>query len=183
MDFQKVLPLIIKEFEKKGIRYALIGGFAMGALGIVRSTMDLDFLVDAQDLPKVDSIMKKYSYDCVYKTKNVSQYVSGAKIFGEVDFLHAFRQISLSMFKRAKKMPVLEHGVSLNVLAPEDIIGLKLQAYVNDETKREQQWADITSIAKHFGRKLDWQFIGEHFRLFDLINEFKELKDKYGKAK
>ena len=60
MDFEKVLPLIIGEFTREKVRYGLMGGFSIGAMGIMRSTMDLDFLVDARDLPKVEKIMKKY---------------------------------------------------------------------------------------------------------------------------
>ena len=44
MDFEIVLKKLIKEFEKNDIRYALIGGFAVGLLGSGRSTMDLDFM-------------------------------------------------------------------------------------------------------------------------------------------
>jgi len=45
MDFEKVLPLIISEFSREKVRYGLMGGFSMGAMGIMRSTMDLDFLL------------------------------------------------------------------------------------------------------------------------------------------
>ena len=59
MDFKAVLSLIIKRFSKEQVRYALMGGFALGALGVPRATIDLDFLVYRGDLPKIDSIMKK----------------------------------------------------------------------------------------------------------------------------
>ena len=59
MDFKAVLSLIIKRFSKEQVRYALMGGFALGALGVPRATIDLDFLVYRDDLPKIDSIMKK----------------------------------------------------------------------------------------------------------------------------
>ena len=182
MDFEKVLPLIIEEFKKENVRYALMGGFSLGALGIMRSTMDLDFLVDAKDLPKIDKIMKKYDYKCVYKTENVSQYVSGAKIFGEIDFLHAFRKISLSMFKRAREITVLEGKCRLKVLIPEDIIGLKLQASVNDPSRENREYADIESLMFRFGKKLDWELLGGHFILFEKEDKFNELRKKYGKA-
>lgn len=41
MDFIKVLNLILKSFTEEDIQYALIGGFAMGAWGIMRSTVEL----------------------------------------------------------------------------------------------------------------------------------------------
>ena len=69
----------------------------MGAWGIMRSTVDLDFLVSSADLDKIEKIMTGYMYKKVYKTENVSQYISDLKPFGQIDFLHAFRTISLSI--------------------------------------------------------------------------------------
>ena len=85
MDFEKVLKLIIGEFEKESINYGLIGGFALGIWGITRATADLDFLIDVKDLERIDKIMQNLSFDCVHKTKDVSQYVASIKQFGEID--------------------------------------------------------------------------------------------------
>jgi hypothetical protein len=73
MDFKTVLELILKIFEKEHINYALIGGFALGALGLPRATVDLDFLIHRDDLSKVDKIMKENGYSCKYKSEDVSQ--------------------------------------------------------------------------------------------------------------
>lgn len=183
MNFEKILPLIIGEFEKEKVRYALMGGFSMGAMGIMRSTMDLDFLVDARDLPKVEKVMKKYDYKCIYKTENVSQYVGSIKIFGEIDFLHAFKKISLSMFSRARELKVLEGKMRIKVLSPEDVIGLKLQAFINEPERENRELADIESIMNYFKNKLDWNLIREYFGLFEKKEKFKELKEKYGNVK
>jgi len=51
----------------------------------------------------VDTIMTEMGYECRYRTENVSQYISPLKVFGEVDFLHAFREASLKMLGRAEK--------------------------------------------------------------------------------
>jgi hypothetical protein len=45
VDFERVLKALLAEFERHRIRYATIGGFAMGVLGVPRATADLDFLV------------------------------------------------------------------------------------------------------------------------------------------
>lgn len=182
MDFAKITPLITKEFEKEKVEYALIGGFAMGAIGLVRATADLDFMVNARDLPRVEAIMKKYGYRAVYKTKNVSQYASDIKIFGEIDFLHAFRPVSLAMLKRAKEMPVLDGKHMLKVLKPEDIIGLKIQALVNNPERASREYSDIKSIMEYYRVRLDWNLLEEYFSLFKKGKEFKALKEKYGKA-
>jgi hypothetical protein len=182
VDFEKVLTILTKEFSEAKIRYALIGGFAMGALGIVRSTMDLDFLIDVNDLPTVDVILKKHDYICVFKSENVSQYVSRINTMGEIDFLHAFRKPSLSMLDRAKDLPVLDRTLNIRVANPEDIIGLKLQALVNDASRKNREYADIEAIASHYRETLDWDLIKDYFSLFGQEVLFRVLKEKHGSA-
>ena len=183
MDFEKVLPLIIKEFEKNNVRYALIGGFALGLLGVSRATVDIDFLVERDDIDKVENILQKFGYKCVYKTENVSQFVSGLKPFGEIDFLHAFREISKKMLKRAKTVKVFEGKIKLKVLLPEDIIGLKVQAIENDPSRYEKEMWDIKAIMERWKRKINWEIVKEYFLLFSREKEFLELKKRYGKGK
>lgn len=180
MKFEKVLQLIISEFGKADVRYALMGGFAMGLLGVMRATTDLDFLVADKDILKIEKVMDKYGYKCVYKTKNVSQYVSDMEFFGEIDFLHAFRERSLSMLKRAKEVPVFRDAVKIKVLNAEDIIGLKTQAMVNDESRRIREYADIEDIIRCYKGKLDWELIKEYFYLFNMKSAYRELKEKHG---
>ena len=58
MDFKLVLEKLLTGFEKQKVRYALMGGFAMGLWGSGRTTVDLDFLVCRDDMEKVDNMMK-----------------------------------------------------------------------------------------------------------------------------
>lgn len=179
MDFKTVLELILKGFNKENVRYGLIGGFALGVLGVPRSTVDLDFLIHRDDLDKVDKIMKGNGYKCVYKSENVSQYVSDAKVFGEVDFLHAFRRASSGMLDRVKELEVFAGSMKLRVLRPEDIIGLKVQAAVNDQTKANKEYADIEALMDYYRMDLNWQLIEDYFSTFSLEEKFIKLKNKY----
>ena len=183
MDFNIVLGLMLEGFQKGGIRYGLIGGFALGALGLPRSTVDLDFLVHRDDLNKINKIMKSNGYECVYQSENVSQYVSSVKIFGEVDFLHAFREISIGMLERAKELDVFEGKLKIRVLLPEDIIGLKLQAAENDSTRITQEYLDIESLMGYYGNNLNWETIEDYFSIFDQKEKFFELRSRYQNAK
>lgn len=182
MDFKTVIKLLLENFQKENVRYAVIGGFALGCLGISRSTVDLDFLVHKDDLPKIDKIMKENGYECKYKTENVSQYISPLKIFGEVDFLHAFREISLKMLSEAIEMPVFNGKFKIKVLKPEHLIGLKIQAMINDKERANRELVDIEEIMRHYRGKLDWELIGDYFTLFKLKDKFEELRKKYGKV-
>jgi len=183
MDFQTVLELILKNFEKEHINYALIGGFALGALGLPRATVDLDFLVHRDDLSKVDRIMKENGYECKYKSEDVSQYISPLKIFGEVDFLHAFRKISCRMLGNALEKDIFGGKLKIRILRPEDIIGLKIQAIANDKERTTRELADIEALMDYYRGNLDWELIEEYFSLFEQKEKFKELKNKYGETK
>ena len=127
--------------------------------------------------------MKKYYYECVYKTKNVSQFVSYFKPFGEIDLLHAFRDISLSMLARSKEVSVFEGKSKVKVLIPEDIIGLKLQALNNNPARKNKELLDVEEIVAYFKKKLNWDLIKEYFLLFKMEKEYKNFKKKYGYSK
>lgn len=181
MDIKKVLGFLLGELEKEDVRYALIGGFALGLLGVPRATVDIDFLVLREDIAKIDKIMKAHNYKCVNKTENVSQYISPLKIFGEVDFLHAFRKISVGMLKRAFEERI-DEKLKIKILRPEDIIGLKLQALANDESRAGREYADIESLLEHYNVKLEWDDIEEYFSIFGLNKKFKEYKKRFCRA-
>jgi predicted nucleotidyltransferase len=55
---------ILKEFQKEKVEYVLVGGIAVNLLGSMRSTADLDILVEMSDdnLKKIVKIMKKNGY-------------------------------------------------------------------------------------------------------------------------
>jgi len=183
VNFRKVLKIIIKEFERNDIKYALIGGFALGALGIPRTTLDLDFLVDLNDINTVKDIMQRLGYTCVYQSRDVSQFVSDLKIFGEIDFIHAFRNYSQNALKRAIEVTVFKGKLKIKVLNPEDIIGFKLQAIANDKSRHNRDFADIDAIVEKYNTNLDWDLLKQYFSLFKMEKEFKKYKKKYAKIK
>ncbi|MDD5132619.1 MAG: nucleotidyl transferase AbiEii/AbiGii toxin family protein [bacterium] len=179
MDFEKVLGIIIKRFDEEKVRYGLIGGFAIGALGISRSTVDLDFLVNKDDLKKIEQVLKAVGYESVFKSENVAQYISPVKIMGEVDFLLAFRGPSLRMLEKTINIDIFDGKYKIKVVRPEDIIGLKLQALVNDPERQEREYADIEAVMKQYTKQLDWMIIEEYFETFNKQDKYSELKRKY----
>ncbi len=174
MDFKSVIKKLIARFDAKNVSYGLMGGFALGLWGVSRSTADLDFLVDRNDMGSVDSIMKDLGYQCRFTSDNVSQYVSGIRIFGEVDYLHAFREASREMLERAVIKDVFGGDTKIRVLRPEDLIGLKMQAIKNDAARKESDLADIKALIAALGDKLDRPLIikyAEILQASDILTE------------
>lgn len=150
----------------------------MGALGVPRSTIDLDFLIGSETLHKVEAIMLALGYKKVFSSENASQYISPSPELGEVYFLHAFRPISLKMLADAEALPVFGKEDMVKVLKAEDIIALKLQSINNNPDRLAKDNSDIEELMK--SRPLNWEILKSYFELFDMGPRFLELRSKYG---
>ncbi|MGQ9921206.1 MAG: nucleotidyltransferase family protein [Desulfobacca sp.] len=179
MDFQLVLKRLLAAFALQKIRYALIGGVALGLWGVPRATVDLDFLIEMDDLPQVHAILSDLGYSCHYQSQNVSQYTSDLQLWGQIDILHACRQASRGMLERAVVMRIIQETVAIRVVRVEDLIGLKVQALVNDPSRSAMDQADIEALLEAHSRQLDWSLLQGYFDLFQQQTLYEALKDKY----
>jgi hypothetical protein len=176
MNFRTTLQQLVRAFGDEGIGYALIGGYAVGLWGVARGTVDIDFLVSRDDLPRLDRIMIHCGFSLLYRSDNVSQFHSPG---GGVDFLHAFRHHSVAMLGRAAERSLFEGEIVVRVLRPDDLIGLKIQAIANDPQRTALDRYDIEELLRLHGATLDWQLVEEYFDLFGMHDLFAELKSKY----
>ncbi len=175
MDFKLVIEKLLTAFKEHNVHCALMGGFALGLWGVGRTTVDLDFLVNRDDMKTVDMIMKEFGYECRYRSENVSQYISPLKIFGEVDFLHAFRKASLEMIENAEEKKVFNDSLKLKVVRPEDIIGLKLQAIKNNPSRQQKEIEDIESLLAIYKNKMDLSLIEQYVSILEMEDLYKKI--------
>ncbi len=182
MDVESLLEGLLSGMEARHIRYAAIGGFALGVLGVPRMTMDLDFLVHRDDVPALHALFTSIGYHREAQTDNVSQYVHPTAAGGSIDILHAFRAFSVAMLQRAQPHPLIEGRSTIRVVSPEDLIGLKVQAMANNPLRVAQERADIESLARCYNARLDWIRIREFSTLFDMDAEAKRLQEQFGHA-
>jgi predicted nucleotidyltransferase len=182
MNFKVTLKNLLGRFSEAGVEVALSGGLALSTMGVFRFTKDIDFLVLEEWVEIVDRIMVELGYEKQgFSTEEIVSYTSPLKVFGQVDFLVARRKYSKAMLKRAREMSVLDGAVTVKALLPEDLIGLKLQAIVNDPINRYGVDApDIQRLLKLRGGSMDMNLVREYFRLFekeDLLDEWLEGLD------
>ena len=176
MNFRATLQQLVSSFVEAEIGYALIGGYAVGLWGVARGTVDIDFLVVRDDLPRLDPIMRQCGFTLVHRSENVSQFSSPA---GGIDFLHAFRRHTRTMLARAVERSIFAGEILVRVLRPDDLIGMKIQAMANDPDRTPLDRYDIEELMRLHGSTLDWLLVEEYFDLFEMPNLFAELKTKY----
>jgi len=165
-DLRKTLVTASDCLKAKSIEHALIGGFALSAYGINRATADVDFLAHGGKKDVIILSLEKIGFKLVNKTEDVLQFQG----IGNLDIILANRPLSQKMLTLAKKsdrLPIL-------VLAPEDIIGLKIQAYKNDPSRELQDKADIQALISQYP-KMDWKRIKDYAILFDEWNALRLL--------
>ncbi len=62
MDITEEFKLALAAVRRAGVEYALCGGFALAAYGIVRATEDIDLLVRDADLPGLSEALAQLGY-------------------------------------------------------------------------------------------------------------------------
>ena len=181
MNFELVFKQVIQSFEEEKLQYGLIGGFALGVMGILRSTIDIDLLLLIDDLEKADKILEKALYKRIYRSENISQYSSDIKELGHIDIIHSFRQLSKEMLSRTVKFTIFD-TYHVSVLMPEDIIGLKVQAISNDPSRQAIDIEDMRLLLDFKKRKqqsVDWGLLSDYFSLFDKQELFNKLRREF----
>lgn len=110
---------------------ALIGGVALAAHEVVRATREVDFLVDAAESDYIHEALSELGYRCVYLSGDAANDVRNDE---GLELLYARRPRSRRLLSES-----LERDTALGrirVINAEGLIGLKLQALVNNLSRR-----------------------------------------------
>jgi hypothetical protein len=169
IDLRKTLVEASEALKKAGVQHALIGGFAMATYGHHRTTIDVDFLADGNKHELIKEVLLKQGFKVTHESSEVLQF-SGP---GLLDILLANRPLSLEMLKQA----IQNSNLGIYVVRPEDIIGLKIQAYKNDPTRELQDKADIQKLL--ILPQIDLTLVKKYADLFDewaTIEKLREVK-------
>ncbi len=169
MSLRKTLQAAHQALLGANIDHALIGGLALATLGINRATGDVDLLIAGEHREE----LKKTLVAAGFILKTESPEVLHFEGIGLLDILLANRPLSKKMIEGAKHFAT----VGMKCLGAEDIIGLKIQAYVNDAKREYQDKADIRSLIEK-QPDLDWKKIKMYADLFDQWDEVQNIRDK-----
>jgi len=150
---------ILREFQKKKVKYILAGGIAFNLLGGNRNTLDMDILVEMTDknLRKVAAILKKAGYrvklpvdPIMLSDKNTREdwiknkhmkafnFYKGEWTYEEVDIIIDSPVNFNDAYKKAIRKKI--NGVGLSIISPKDFIKMK------KASGREQDLKDIKEL-------------------------------------
>lgn len=156
-SLRDTLKLAHRALSDAGIDHALIGGLSLGGYGVHRATMDVDLLIHGTEKEAARLALADHGFNRIAETEE-SVHFGGV---GNLDLLLANREPSQAMLKRAGTPTVS----GIKCLRPEDIIGLKIQAYVNDRKREHQDKADIEAVIEKC-QDLNWDTIKHYADIF-----------------
>ena len=166
-SLSETLKLAKSALDSVGISYALIGGLALGGRGVHRATMDVDLLVDGQKKEAARSALEKVGFRLNAETSEVMHFTG----VGDLDLLFANRDPTRNMLNKAETLPMLQ----IKCVSAEDLIGLKIQAYINNPKRALQDKADIVALIEK-NPQLDWQLVKQYADIFDEWATIQELR-------
>ncbi len=176
MDFDLVFKNILESFQKEKINFAIIGGFALQAVGMTsRVTQDIDMLVLINDKDKVKRIMLSQGFELRHESKDVMNFFGIVPILGRVDFIIAHRQYARDMLEKTFEKEILNGKFKIKVITIEDQIGFKVQSSTNDQERYERDMIDIKWLLKSNYPNLNIDLIREYFRIFNRESELDKI--------
>ena len=157
---------ILKVFRRLDIPFALVGGYAVAAWGVVRATRDIDFLAAVSSDRTIELVRElgKAGYKADYRIGDEIDPVQGvirleptATADTEpVEIILGIRKMPAGIFKRARRIPFL--GLEVPVTSPEDLIVLKCLAAGPVDLE------DARTIFKIMNKKMDMEYLKSEFK-------------------
>lgn len=169
VDLRQTLDLAHQALNEAGVEHALIGGLALAEHGVHRATVDVDLLIDGTKILQTKSALLDKGFKLEWENDDELMF-SGP---GFLDILVANRLLSQKMLKTSRQSQ--SHAIA--VVEPEDIIGLKIQAYKNDPLRELQHKADIQAIARE-NPDIEIKRIQDYAELFNEWDTVKALLPK-----
>jgi len=159
MSLREFLRDTHRILDSARIPHALIGGFAMAALGVPRATNDVDYLVHGDFRQATKATFRQEGFSVFHSSAETLQLTGQHPL----DILFANRPLSRAMLSRAERGP---RFLGIPHLDAADIVGLKIQAYKNDPRRELPELADILKLAESV-RFLDRDRVLSYADLFE----------------
>ncbi|MFL6261658.1 MAG: hypothetical protein ACJ76Y_18330 [Thermoanaerobaculia bacterium] len=173
MNFESVLGVVSGFLEEKGINFAVIGGVAIVAYGLPRTTLDLDLIVESSVQDDLIRFLEARGYQTLHRSSGFSNHQHPNPIWGNLDFVYVGAETSREIFAacRTVKGP---GGHPIRVPKPEHMAALKVNAMKNDPARTFQDMADVRFLLTLPG--VDRGQVRDYFERQGMRDRFDELE-------
>lgn len=163
-EIRAALDPVADAFEALGVIYRVGGSVASSALGVARSTLDIDLVADLRVVhvvPLVDRLQADYYVDGdmirdAIRRRSSFNIIHLATMMKVDVFVLGARPFDRAAFARVISEPLGDDRErSFPLTTPEDIVIHKLDWYRLGGGVSQRQWADVLGVLKLQGDALD----------------------------
>ena len=147
MYFTQDMRELIENFEKYGVQYVLVGGYAVNFHGYVRATQDIDFLVmpSKENARKLMKALSDFGFGSAGIPQEYFEREGTAVHLGvepnRIDLLTTLQGVSnATIFENVERVEF--GGVLLNIIAYADLLAVKRHS------ERPRDRADADELEK-----------------------------------
>ncbi len=172
MDFSTVLARITRFLDQRQRPWAVVGGVGLAALGLARTTLDLDLVVETEVQDELVRFLEAEGYETLYRSPGFSNHLHSDPSRGRVDFVYVDRATGEQLFAGARELDG-PGGARVRVPRPEHLAAMKVAAMKSDPARTFQEMADIRFLLTLPGVARDE--VRGHFERHGLAQRFDEI--------
>jgi len=173
LNFENVLAVVSDFLEEKSVHFAVIGGVAIVAYGLPRTTLDLDLIVESSAQDDLIRFLESRGYKTLHRSSGFSNHQHPNPIWGNLDFVYVGAETSREIFAACRIVKGPE-GRPIRVPKPEHMAALKVNAMRNDPTRTFQDMADVRFLLTLPG--VDRSQVRDYFDRQGMRDRFDELE-------
>lgn len=178
--FVETLIWICDKLDIGNIPYMITGGAAVGFWGQIRTTMDIDILVQIQ-MNKIGTFFKSIENDAYIDIEAAQKAIINKQVFNII-FKKTYFRIDLIPLKEdayeqqkfGNRTKLNFQGRDIYVISPEDLIISKLQ-WSKSAGGSERQIQDCASIYQLNYEMLNLPYLNTWIKQLNLEEEFKRI--------
>lgn len=173
MNFATVLGVVAGFLDEHGYRYAVIGGIALAAYGLARTTVDVDLAVESAAQDDLIRFLESRGYETLNRSRGYSNHLHPDSERGSLDFVYVGGETADRLFAAFRRLQG-PGGTEIPVPKPEHLAALKVLAMKNDPGRTFQEMADIRFLLTLSG--VDRGEVRGYFERHGLKDRFDELE-------
>ena len=178
--FIETLEWICDKLDSVNIPYMITGGSAVGFWGHIRTTMDIDILIQIHS-KQIRPFLKLIENDAYVDIEEAEKAILGKSMFNiilnktgfKVDLI-PLEEDSYEIEKFKNKIKINFQNKEIFVISPEDLIISKL-LWSKSAGGSERQIKDSESIYKLNNENLDLNYIEKWVKILKIEDEFEKL--------
>jgi hypothetical protein len=174
VDFAAVLALLADAFERRlHARYAVIGGVGLAAMGMPRSTLDVDVVTDGAVQAELVDLLEREGYETLHRSSGYSNHLHRDPSRGRVDVVYVAGDTADALFGAVRLLDG-PGGRPMPVPSPEHLAAMKVLAIKNDPSRTFQDLADIRFLLARGGA--DRQAVRSYFERHGLLERYLDVE-------